>query len=154
MQDTTMKVCRYNDTCSHRTPTCEETEMIQAKPIIQDKFWIVEQNGSKFATLRKNEDDRFVLSNESGIKIYDNKESLTDQFGKDFFTVKIVKEADNAEPNEVHGYSTSATPHNAMFDVKENYRCLLKAEIVKVYIVLVTMLSSLKKGGLSLTALN
>lgn len=122
-----MKVCQYHDTCSHKTATCKEEEMIQAKPIIQDKFWIVEQNGSKFATLRKNEDDRFVLSNESGVKIYDNKQSLTDQFGKDFFTVKIVKEADNAEPNEVHGYTTSTTPHNAMFDVKRKLPLFTKS---------------------------
>jgi hypothetical protein len=30
-----------------------------AKPIIEDKFWIVEQDGEKFATLRK-DDTRFV----------------------------------------------------------------------------------------------
>ena len=77
---------------------------LHAKPIIENKFWIVERDGEKFATLRKNEDNRFVLSNELGIKIYDNKESLTRQFGKDFFVAKIIKEADNALPNEVHGY--------------------------------------------------
>ena len=65
---------------------------IHAKPIIKDKFWIVEKNGEKFATLRKNEDNRFVLSNETGIQIYDTKEKLTKEFGKDFFIVKIVKE--------------------------------------------------------------
>ena len=37
---------------------------IHAKPIIDNKFWIVEQDGKRFATLRKNEDDRFVLMNE------------------------------------------------------------------------------------------
>ena len=55
---------------------------IHAKPIIADKFWIVEKDGEKFATLRKNEDNRFVMSNESGIRIYETKESLTKQFGK------------------------------------------------------------------------
>ena len=64
---------------------------IHAKPIIDNEFWIVEQGGEKIATLRKNEDNRFVLSNEEGIKIYDTKKSLTDKFGKDFFLVKIVK---------------------------------------------------------------
>ena len=58
---------------------------LHAKPIIDNKFWIVEKDGAKFATLRKSDDDRFVLSNETGIKIYDTKESLTKQFGKDFF---------------------------------------------------------------------
>jgi hypothetical protein len=100
---------------------------LHAKPIIENKFWIVEENGEKVATLRKNEDDRFVMSNEAGVKVYDNKESLTKQFGKNFFVAKIVKEASNAEPNEVHGYTTSTAPHNAMFDIKRKLPLFTKS---------------------------
>jgi hypothetical protein len=100
---------------------------LHAKPIIENKFWIVEKDGEKFATLRKNDDNRFVLSNEEGIKIYDTKESLTRQFGKDFFVAKIVKEADDALPNEVHGYATSVTPHNAMFDIQRKLPLFTKS---------------------------
>jgi hypothetical protein len=50
---------------------------LHAKPIIDNKFWIVEKAGAKFATLRKNEDNRFVLSNETGIRIFETKEKLT-----------------------------------------------------------------------------
>jgi hypothetical protein len=100
---------------------------LQAKPIIQDKFWIVEKDGEKFATLRKNEYNRFVLSNESGIKVYDTKESLTRQFGKDFFIAKIVKEADDAMPNEVHGFTTSVSPHNSMYDIQKRLPLFTKS---------------------------
>jgi len=100
---------------------------LHAKPIIENKFWIVEKDGEKFATLRKNEDNRFVLSNEEGIKIFDTKKSLTDKFGKDFFVAKIVKEANNALPNEVHGYSTSVEPHNAMFDIQRKLPLFTKS---------------------------
>lgn len=100
---------------------------LHAKPIIDNKFWIVEKDGAKFATLRKSDDDRFVLSNETGIKIYDTKESLTKQFGKDFFVAKIIKEADGNQPNEVHGYSTSTSPHNAMFDIKRKLPLFTKS---------------------------
>lgn len=100
---------------------------IHAKPIIDNKFWIVEENGEKVATLRKNEDDRFVMSNETGIKIYDNQESLTKQFGKDFFIVKIVKESDSAQPNEVHGFATSTLPHNPLYDVKRKLPLFTKS---------------------------
>ena len=115
------KVCQYNDTCDGRTDTCRENTMteIHAKPIIDNKFWIIEQDGEKIATLRKNEDNRFVMSNEKGIEIYDTKESLTRKFGRSFFIAKIVKESTHSLPNEVHGYSTSVTPHNAMFDIKK-----------------------------------
>jgi hypothetical protein len=100
---------------------------LYAKPIIDDKFWIVEEDGEKIATLRKNEDNRFVMSNKSGIKIYNDKESLTRQFGKNFFVVKIIKEKDNAEPNEVHGYASSAEPHNPLYDVKRKLPLFTKS---------------------------
>jgi len=100
---------------------------LHAKPIIENKFWIVERDGEKFATLRKNEDDRFVMSNELGVQIYDTKESLTRQFGKNFFVAKIIKEANDALPNEVHGYATSAEPHNAMYDIKRKLPLFTKS---------------------------
>jgi hypothetical protein len=100
---------------------------LHAKPIIPEKFWIVEKGGAKFATLRKSEDNHFVMSNELGIKVYETKEKLTKEFGKDFFIAKIIKEADDAEPNEVHGYATSSTPHNSMFDVKRKLPLFTKS---------------------------
>jgi hypothetical protein len=100
---------------------------LHAKPIIENKFWIVEQDGEKIATLRKNEDNHFIMSNEDGVKVYPNKESLTRQFGKDFFVAKIVKEAYDALPNEVHGYATSVEPHNAMFDIQRKLPLFTKS---------------------------
>jgi hypothetical protein len=100
---------------------------LHAKPIIDNKFWIVEKDGTKFATLRKNEDNKFIMSNEKGVRIYDTRKSLTDQFGKDFFIVKIVKEADNANPLEVHGYPTSTEPHNAMYDIQKKLPLFTKS---------------------------
>jgi len=124
-----LKLCQYEDTCQSKTNDCWENTMtdLHAKPIIENKFWIVEKDGTKFATLRKNEDDRFVMSNELGVKIYDTKESLTRQFGKNFFVAKIIKEANNALPNEVHGYATSAEPHNSMYDIKRKLPLFTKS---------------------------
>lgn len=133
MPDTILKkttVCPYSETCEGKTDKCWEKTMteLHAKPIIDNKFWIVEQDGAKVATLRKNEDNRFVMSNEQGIEIYDNKESLTKKFGKEFFVVKIVKESKDALPNEVHGYATSTPPHNSMFDIRKKLPLFTKSE--------------------------
>lgn len=130
MQDILMKLCPYKDTCDNKTKNCLEVKTmsdLHAKPIIDNKFWIVEKGGEKIATLRKSEDNRFVMSNESGVKIYQNKKDLTKEFGKDFFVAKIVKEADDSQPNEVHGYSTSAQPHNSMFDIKRKLPLFTKS---------------------------
>jgi hypothetical protein len=104
------------------------TDDIHATPIIPEKFWIVEQAGVKLATLRKNEENRFVMSNVEGVKIYDTAQSLTKEFGKDFFVAKIVKEADSAKDNEVQGYSTSCTPHNGMYDIRRKLPLFTKSD--------------------------
>jgi hypothetical protein len=104
------------------------TEDIHAKAIIDNKFWIIEQGGEKIATLRKDEENRFVMSNEAGIRIFENMESLTKQYGKDFFVAKIIREADNAEPNEVHGFPSSTAPHNSMYDIRKKLPLFTKSE--------------------------
>lgn len=101
---------------------------IHAKPIIDNKFWIVEKDGEKYATLRKNEDNRFVMSNESGIQIYNTKDSLTKKFGKNFFVVKIIKESEDNAPNEIHGFPSSIVPHNAMFDIRKKLPLFTKSQ--------------------------
>ena len=101
---------------------------LHAKPIIPNKYWVVEQNGLRYATLRKNEDNRFVLSNETGVEIFETKESLIRQYGKGFFIAKILKEADGSPVNEVHGYATSTEPHNAVFDIKNKLPLFTKSE--------------------------
>jgi hypothetical protein len=130
MQDITKKLCPYESTCDHKIEKCLEIKYmtdLHAKPIIDNKFWIVEKDGEKFATLRKNEDNRFVLSNSTGIKIYQTKKDLTSEFGKDFFVARIVKESTNAKPNEIHGFPTSADPHNSMFDIKRKLPLFTKS---------------------------
>jgi hypothetical protein len=104
------------------------TDQLQAKPIIENKFWIIEKDGTRFATLRLDEENRFVMSNERGFEIYDSKESLTKKYGVDFFRVKIVKEADDSQPNEVHGFPTSTSPHNTMYDVRKKLPLFTKSE--------------------------
>jgi len=100
---------------------------IHAKPVIPEKFWIVELNGERFATLRREDDNRFVMSNQTGVKIYDTKQSLVKQFGRDFFVARIIREATDADPQEVHGYATSTVPHNAMFDIKRKLPLFTKS---------------------------
>lgn len=100
---------------------------IHAKPIIENKFWIVEQDGEKLATLRKDDENRFVLSNELGIKIFNNRKEITNEFGKDFFIAKIIKESVDNQPNEIHGFPTSSAPHNSMYDIKRKLPLFTKS---------------------------
>jgi len=100
---------------------------IQAKPIIDKRFWIVEKDGVKLATLRKNDDDRYVMSNEAGVEIFNSEQSVIEKFGKDFFVSRVMQETEE-EPQEVHGFPASTIPHNSMFDVQRKLPLFTKSK--------------------------
>ena len=62
---------------------------LKAKPVLEGKFWIVEDEGQRVGTLRKDEFSQFVLQNKDGVKIYKNKKVITNEFGDNFFIAKI-----------------------------------------------------------------
>jgi len=94
---------------------------LQAKPIIDGKYWIVEQDGTRIGTLQKKEGNRFVLSSKTGNVFFGKKDELVKQFGKDFFQPKAKTVISNSNDivKEVHGYPAASTPYNAMYDVQK-----------------------------------
>ncbi len=104
---------------------------IHAKPIVDGKFWIVEQDGNKIATLHKKDNNRFVLSSHNGEVMFNKKQDLTKQFGDDFFLTSEKIKVTNAEVNECHGYATSCKPFNPMYDVKRRLPLFTKSNASK-----------------------
>lgn len=105
---------------------------IYAKPIVDGKFWIVEQDGNKIATLHKKENNKFILSSTNGEVMFNKKDDLTKQFGKDFFlTNDKIKVTTSTDINECHGYPTSCRPYNSMYDVKRKLPLFTKSNASK-----------------------
>ena len=100
---------------------------VKAKPILDGKFWIVEDEGIRVGTLSIS-DDKFMLSHQTqGISFYDTKRQLEKKLGASLFEVKatiLPKEEDN----EVHGFPTSCQPHNPLYDVKRKLPLFTKSE--------------------------
>ena len=63
---------------------------IIATPLIDNTFWIVEEDGNRIATLQRDENDKFVISNNNGDVLIKNEADLTSQFGSNFF-IKYTK---------------------------------------------------------------
>jgi hypothetical protein len=128
--------CAYKKTCPNKTDNCEERTMteIHAKPIVDGKFWIVEKDGNKIATLHKKENNKFVLSSTNGEVMFNKKEDLQKQFGKEFFlkntTVK-VSTVDVTEQHEVHGFPAMCKPYNSMYDVRRKLPLFTKSNASK-----------------------
>ena len=125
--------CAYRATCSNRTDTCEEITMteLHAKPIVDGKFWIVEQDGERIATLHKKENNKFILSSTKGEMMFNKKQDLTKQFGDDFFLTSTKIRVTPAETTECHGYPTSCKPYNAMYDVRNKLPLFTKSNASK-----------------------
>ena len=57
---------------------------INAKTLVKDKFWILEENGSKLGTLQKKDGNGWIfLSKQDQRQVFHTPESLREKFGID-----------------------------------------------------------------------
>ena len=99
---------------------------MKAKTILEDKFWIVEENGERVGTLTK-QDDAFMLSSKGEISFYKSVRQLKKTFGTDFLTAKITN-TNNSTDYSVHGFPTKSTPYNSMYDITRKLPLFTKSE--------------------------
>jgi len=100
--------------------------MIKAKPVLENKFWIVEQEGVRIGTLSK-EDDGFVVNSKGKIDLYKNESHLQKTFGKNFLIANIKSDSNNIS-KDVHGYPTRTIPYNSMYDIQRKLPLFTKSE--------------------------
>lgn len=94
----------------------------QAKPIVQDKFWIVEKNGEKVGTLRY--DDEYILTVKNKNIRVKNKGDLANIS----FAEAQVDSAVEKKEYEVHGYPAKTQPFNDIYDLKRKLPIYTKQE--------------------------
>ena len=98
---------------------------VKAKPVLDGKFWIVEDAGVKIGTLAK-EEEGFVVSAKGKIDFYKNENALKRKLGKNLFVAKIPTQ--NSQEKEVHGYPTRSLPYNSMYDLKSKLPLFTKSK--------------------------
>ena len=96
---------------------------LKAKEIVDGKFWILESNGSKVATLSWN-DDRYMLSDVNGTRFVQNTKQLEKALGKVSWDKLEITEI---TVNEVHGFPTSCKPFNPLYDVAKKLPLFTKS---------------------------
>ena len=96
---------------------------VNAKTLVKDKFWILEENGQKLGTLQKKDGNGWIfLSKADSREVFHTPESLRERFGIDVLTpapIEIKTEEIITDEFEVHGYPVSQQPYNPMFDVQK-----------------------------------
>ena len=98
---------------------------IKAKEVLNGKFWIVESEGVRVGTLSL-DDDQYMLSDATGTRFFTEKQ-LKKQLGKDMMWTKLSI-TETLPDKEVHGFPTSCSPYNPMYDVKRKLPLFTKSE--------------------------
>ena len=99
--------------------------MANATPILDGKFWILEDNGIKIGTLTFSE-DQYMFSSKDETQFFKSERSLRKKLGKINWTKPTTAVFEDIT-YEVHGYRTSYQPHNPMFDVKHKLPLFTKS---------------------------
>ncbi len=98
---------------------------VRAKTLVKDKFWIVEENGTKLGTLQKQEDNGWIFlskQDKNARQVFHTQESLFTKFGFNIFSESNIKKPEEEiqkDNFDVHGYPCSQHPYNPMFDVQK-----------------------------------
>lgn len=98
---------------------------INAKEVLKDKFWIVEDDGIKIGTLSVSE-DQYMLSDSSGIKFFKSQVHFQKSLkSKVNWTDLAITET---RAKETNGYPTNCLPFNSIYDVKRKLPLYTKSE--------------------------
>ena len=95
------------------------TELI-ARPVLKNKFWIVESHGNKVATIQAAEDGGFVYVHDDARERFATIKLLSTAHNVIFDNVAPKKEK-SAESHEAHGYPVGHKPWNVLWDVKHQF---------------------------------
>jgi len=98
---------------------------LQAKQILQGKFWILEDAGIRIGTISKNEEG-FLINTKGKVDFYKSENQLKKQFGKNFLVAEIKN--DSQDTSEVNGFPTKGIPYNSMYDIKKKLPLFTKSE--------------------------
>ncbi len=104
-----------------------------ARPVVKNKYWIVESKGNKVATIQAVEDGGFVYVHDNERERFSTIKLLSKAHNVVFDSTHVKKEKFTSESHEVHGYPVSNKPWNLLWDVKHQFPIYTKTSKSKSY---------------------
>lgn len=110
-----------------RIKNSEEKEkmMLEARPVVKNKFWIVEQEGQQVATIQAAPDGVVLVKGQKREKFVSLK------LLKDKYNIHVGRAKTTVKPittNEIYSYPTDCRPHNELYDVRRRLPFYTKSE--------------------------
>ena len=97
-----------------------------AKPVIKNKYWIVEDSGNPIATIQAVEDGGFVYVHNDRRERYPSVRVLSKQHNIKFTTPS--KKSKAPVENQVYGFPITGQSFNEVYDVKRRLPIYTKTE--------------------------
>jgi len=92
-------------------------EQIEAKPVVEDKFWILHKDKTKVGQVKESSTGVEVNINGQTVTRFNNIED----FKKDErFSFTEIKRSDYGETDHVYGYDTSTLAYNPLWNLQYN----------------------------------
>jgi hypothetical protein len=102
-----------------------------AKPVVKDKFWIVERDGHQCATIQAiDESGGYAYVHDQQREYFPSIKLLSKKYNIVF--EKAERKKANAE-NNIYGFPTAGKHHNALFDVQRYLPIYTKTRLSKSY---------------------
>lgn len=104
---------------------------LEAKTVLKDKYWIVEQHGQKIATIQAIEEGGFVYASPDERKRYPTIKLLSKEHNIVF--EQPIKVPKVPVEHEVYGYPVNCKPWNVLYDVKHKFPIYTKTRKSKSF---------------------
>jgi len=85
-----------------------------ARPVVKNKYWIVENSGNKVATIQAIEEGGFVYVHDEQREKFSNIKMLSKKYNIKFDKTSKLK---TETTNDVYGYPCTAKSYNKVYDV-------------------------------------
>ena len=116
MSEQYKRFCAFQHTCSGVATCGGPTFNLMAKAIVKNKCWIVENDGTKVATILANDGNNgvtLVHGNGEQREQFSSLKLLSDRYNIVIDKTKVAKES-----HDVYGYPCENKPQNALWDVQ------------------------------------
>jgi hypothetical protein len=96
-----------------------------AKPVVKNKFWVVEDHGQKVATIQARDDGGFVYVHDEQREFFPSVKVLKQKYNIKFST---PDKKQKVQTNQVYGYPITGKAYNEVYDIKRRLPIYTKTE--------------------------
>jgi hypothetical protein len=96
-----------------------------AKPVIKNKFWVVEDSGNKVATIQARDDGGYAYVHDERREFFASVKNLKQKYKIKFGSVERLKKENN---KSVYGFPVTGKAFNQVWDVQRRLPIYSKTE--------------------------